>query len=111
MQALRDDLAYLLQSERIVNYRTRDRFDSGYRLGLDVQQFDGAPGGTVILEVLWGIAEQRSGDELLLRNARIEQPVAGADHEAYVMAKSATIAELSRQIAAELARLCAVTTE
>ena len=76
-----------------------------------MQQFDGTPGGTVILEVLWGVAEQRTGDELAMRNARIEQAVAGDDYEAYVMAKSAAIAELSRQIAAELARLCVITTE
>lgn len=106
LQALRDDLSYLLQSDRVVNYRTRDRFDSGYRVGLDVQQFDGTPGSTVTLEVLWGIAEQQSNEELVIRNARIEQAVAGEDYEAYVRAKSQAIAELSRQIAGELIKLC-----
>lgn len=106
LQALRDDLAYLLQSDRVVNYRTRDRFDSGYRVGLDVQQFDGAPGGSVVLEVLWGIADQPGNNELVIRNTRVEQAVTGEDYEAYVLAKSAAVAELGRQIAGELLRLC-----
>lgn len=107
-RALRKNLSALLQSERISDYGGSARYRTRYRVEVDVEQFDGALGGEVILDAKWAVFARDSGDLVGLPHASaIRTTAPGAGYAALASASSEAVAELSREIAAELAGICA----
>lgn len=107
-RVLRKDLAVLLQSDYLVSYGGAARLRTAYRVELDIEQFDGALGGDVILDVKWAILDQKTGKlHGRLQSSTIRQATNDQDHAALVHAASMAVAQLAGEIAAELARVCA----
>jgi uncharacterized lipoprotein YmbA len=74
---------------------------------IHIDQFDGQPGDAVTLKAAWSVLDEESGKEAAPRNSTVRVPTAGEGYEAMVVAASEAVAELSRQIAAELSARCA----
>ena len=102
-----ENLSGLLQSELVVNYRRSSRFSPVYRVEMEVLRFDGALHGDVALDVRWGIIEETTGQFELVTTSNIQKSTSGADYDALVNASSAALTQLSEEIAAQLALLCA----
>ena len=102
-----ENLSGLLQSELVVNYRRSSRYAPVYRLEMDVLRFDGALGGDVVLEVKWNVIAEATGKIELVTTSSIQKGTSGPDYEALVNASSMALAELSEEIATQLAQLCA----
>jgi uncharacterized lipoprotein YmbA len=102
-----ENLSGLLQSELVVNYRRSSRYATVYRVEMDVLRFDGALGGDVVLEVKWSVIAEATGKIALVTTSSIQKGTSGPDYEALVNASSMALAELSEEIAAQLAQLCA----
>ena len=110
-RALRKNLSGLLQSDLLVSNRQATRIKPGYRVGLDIEQFDGQLGGDVILDVRWAITATASGKLDSVRLSTIREATTGPDYEALVQASSVATARLGQEIAAELIKVCATGTD
>jgi hypothetical protein len=105
-RVLAEDLSKRLQTDYVIKYPGKLRNKIRYRVQLQIDQFDGQPGDAVTLKAAWSIVDENS-DKTALHDAVIREPVAGEGYETLVAAASAAVAELSRQIAAELSVRCA----
>ena len=101
------NLSVLLQSELVLNYRRSAQYSPVYRVEMDVQQFDGQLGGDVVLDVKWSIIAVASGKPEEVATSTIQQVTSGSDYEALVNASSMAVAQLSKEIAMQLAQVCA----
>jgi len=104
LEVLAENLSLLLGSDKVVAHPWGDYFEVGYKVPLDVQQFDGTPGEAVFLNVQWAVLS--SDDKVLVtRKSAIKTEVNGTDYDALVLAQSQALAELSKQIAAEIRKV------
>jgi uncharacterized lipoprotein YmbA len=101
------NLSSLLQSELVMNYRRSTHFAPVYRVEMDIQQFDGQLGGDVILGAKWSIIAATSGELEKVATSTIQKSTSGSGYEALVNASSMAVAQLSEEIAVQLARICA----
>jgi hypothetical protein len=99
------NLSVLLRSELVMSYRRSANFAPVYRVEMDVQQFDGQLGGDVILDAKWSIIGEKSGDLEKVATSTIQKSTSGSDYEALVNASSMAVAQLSEEIAMQLARV------
>jgi uncharacterized protein len=70
-----------------------------YRVGVDVNRFDGILGGDVILISTWSIREGQSNKMVKVQNSRIQEPTGAQSYEAMVGGMSRALGLLSREIA------------
>jgi uncharacterized protein len=104
LQVLAENLSLLLDSDKVLAHPWGDYYGVGFKVPLDVQQFDGTPGEAVFLNVRWAILG-RDDKVLVARKSVIKTEVNGTDYDALVLAQSQALAELSKQIAAEIRKL------
>jgi uncharacterized lipoprotein YmbA len=102
-----ENLSALLQSELVVNYRRSSRYVPAYRVEMDVLRFDGQLGGDVVLEVKWNVIAEATGKIELVTTSSIQKVTSGPDYEALINASSMALAQLSEEIAVQLAQVCA----
>jgi len=102
-----ENLSALLQSELVVNYRRSNNFSPAYRVEMVVLRFDGQLGGEVALDVKWGVINEATGKYELVTTSNIQKGTSGQDYDALVNASSMALSQLSEEIAAQLAQLCA----
>ncbi len=100
------NLSGLLQTSKLADFRKTLRYTPDYRVELGVKQFDGQLGGEVILDAVWVIVDQETGKALELHGSTITKQIPGMDYAALASASSLAVAELSREIAAELLQAC-----
>lgn len=106
MRTMIENLSAMLRSELVINYRRSSRFSPAYRVEMEVLQFDGQLGGDVVLVVKWGVVEEASGKFVLVTTSRVSKAAVGNDYEALVNASSMALAQLSEEVAVQLAKLC-----
>lgn len=99
------NLSHLLQTDGIVNTSRNFGHPLRFQVGVDVQRFDGEPGGKVILSGRWSIVSDDGRQTIVGRGFSFYEQTQSETHEDYVAALSRTIAELSRVIAEELERV------
>jgi uncharacterized lipoprotein YmbA len=104
LQVLAENISLLIGSDKVLAHPWGNYLDVAYKVPLDVQQFDGNPGQAVLLNVRWAILD-RDEKPLVIRKSVIKADVKGADYDALVLAQSQALAELSKEIAAEIRRL------
>jgi uncharacterized lipoprotein YmbA len=107
-RVLADNLSKRLQTDYVIKYPGKLGNKLRYRVQMQIDQFDGQPGDAVTLKAAWSVIDEKSSAGAALRESSIRTPMAGEGYEAMVVAASAAVAELSRQIAAELSGRCAV---
>jgi len=107
-RVLIEDLSKLLQTDYVIKSPGKLSYKPRYQVQIHIDQFDGRPGDAVTLKAAWSITEQNGGKEITPREATLRVPTTGEGYESMVVAASAAVAELSRQIAAELSGRCGV---
>jgi uncharacterized lipoprotein YmbA len=92
-----EDLAQLLGTTKVSAYPQTGTGDPDFRVHVDIQRFESAPGGPVTIDARWavrrGTEDPRTGQTLAQESA------GGADYEALVGAYSRALATVSRAIA------------
>jgi uncharacterized lipoprotein YmbA len=76
-----------------------------YQVAVEVTQFDGAPGGMVLLTARWVLRSGDGRNTLAMRKSSISESVEGADYAALAAAQSRAVARLSREVAAAIQSL------
>jgi hypothetical protein len=103
LDVLTQNISIYTGSDQIFRYPVLNNLEPAYRVVLDVHQFDGRPGETVVLNVSWAvIASGNNPANNMMKRSFIKQPVAGDDYDALVKAQSEAIKTLSQAIADEI---------
>jgi uncharacterized protein len=105
LRVMADDLGRLLGTARVAIYPAQPRFPATFRVLLDLREFEGVAGGTIVLRARWTIARADDGRALAVEDSRIEQPTGSTSYEDLVAAESAALGTLNRQIAERMAAL------
>jgi hypothetical protein len=95
----------LLASQRAAVTTDDMAIDPDYRVVVNINRFDGLPGGSVWLNAVWTIKEQKGKMTTRVNQSVIEEPVSGQGYPDLVNAQSRAIGQLSRAIATELEKL------
>jgi hypothetical protein len=100
-RVLGENLTNLLQDASIrVFLASESSIPLDYRLEVDVLRLDGNLGDQVTLIVQWALLETAEDDLILMRRSRYQELAADATVKELVLAKSRTIENLSRDMAA-----------
>lgn len=97
-QVVAANLAQLLGGARVAAYPQNATTDPDYRVAVDVQRFESAPGTAASLDALWTIRSTQ-GTVLKAGRTTVSEPAPGSDTEALVAAHDRALATLSRDIA------------
>jgi hypothetical protein len=73
-----------------------------YQVTMDVTQFDGTPGGDVILKARWGVLGEDGKRVLANKQSELNEPVGGDTITEMVSAQSRLLEKLCREIAVEI---------
>jgi uncharacterized lipoprotein YmbA len=103
-----DNLSKRLQTDYVIKSPGQLPYKPRYKVQIRINQFDGRPGDAVTLKAAWSVVDPNSGKEPALHQSLIREATAGEGYENMVVAASAAVAELSRQIATELSGRCDV---
>jgi uncharacterized lipoprotein YmbA len=95
---LAQDLSRLLGSPSIVAYPDGIHLKAPWHLQVDIQRFEGQPGGTLNLDAIWMLMGPQGAQAQVLQKTRIQETVT-PDLDGLVQAHSRAIAQLSQEIA------------
>ena len=99
------NISIIVGSNQVFKYPWSSAFEPKYRVTLDLNQFDGQLGESVLLNIIWEIKQGEPGNETTeIKRFIIEQPVSGDDYNALVEAKSKALKKLSIEITDEIER-------
>ncbi len=93
-----ENLAQLLGARQVVTYPHNVSFDPEYRVLLDIQRFDSAPGQTVTIDALWTVRRVPDGQSRTGRSL-VRESTGGEGYDPLVEAHSRALATVSRDIA------------
>jgi uncharacterized protein len=98
-----ENISILLSTDRVVIFPWKGQVKPDYRVTLDIHQFEGQNGDSVLLNVTWAIwGKDDSPQPLYVTRSIIRQPVDGQGYESLVSAYSLAVAELSREVASAI---------
>lgn len=101
---LAEDLTVLLPSQRVSIYPWKRSTPIDYQLAVRITRFDRTEGGEAVLSARWSVLA-RDGKELLSRESRHVERVAGDGYGDTVAAMNRALGKFGREIAAALANL------
>ncbi len=102
LRALGDDLSARLGTKRVVVYPAEAPFPLSYRVTLDIFQFDGRPGGELVLRARWIVRDGSGEQGPWSAESEIRQPLPDADAQSLVAAHDAALSALAGEIAARI---------
>jgi uncharacterized lipoprotein YmbA len=100
-----DSLAALLPGTEVLKFPWQVTIPVSYQVAIDITQFDGMPGGDVILRTRWGILGEDGKKILANKQSVIDEPIGGNTITEMVSAQSRLLQKLCREIAAEIKKL------
>ena len=90
-QVIVENLSNLLSTDNIRIFSWRESSSVDYKLKIQVMRLDGKPGKAVSLIARWVIFDERSGEAILMKRARISETVDQKGYKALVAAHSIVI--------------------
>ena len=105
LRVLAENLSILLETDKMVLYPYIGAFPIDFRIGMNLNRFEGAPGGEAVLEATWVILEGPDKKEAFVQKSQITETISGSDYQALVAAQSRAVERLSREIAKAIQKL------
>lgn len=100
------NLAQLLGITRVSAY-PQSGGDAEYRVRVDIQRFESAPGESVTLETLWSV-QRAAGGETRRGRSLVRMPADGAGYDAVAAAHGRALGRLSEELAEVIRAMHAV---
>jgi uncharacterized lipoprotein YmbA len=97
-QVVADNLVALLGTPRVMLYQQAQNADGDYRVSLDVQTFESAPGDAATLSVLWVVRRVKDGKTQVGRTT-VREATPEKSYQALAAAHSRALSRLSEDIA------------
>jgi uncharacterized lipoprotein YmbA len=104
-RVLVDDLGLLLGSDDVVESPLGARVAAAYRLEVEVRSLDARPGTGLTLEAVWMVTRPGAAQAVLVRRATLREALPDSGPEALAAACSRILADLAREISAQLVKL------
>jgi uncharacterized lipoprotein YmbA len=104
-RVLSENLARLLNTERIISLPTFVPTNVEYEIPIEVLRFESDGSGVVELTARWAIRRPKEGKLLHTRESRIVETASEARTQAMVVALSGAVGKLGEEIAREIERL------
>jgi uncharacterized lipoprotein YmbA len=98
-RVIEENLAYLLQSDRIMSRPWEGHFQPDVRIALDIRRFDGRLGEHAELNATWVLIDPEDGTQLHVGRTILQEATEGDDYDALAAAQSRALARLCREIA------------
>jgi len=105
INVLVSNLSALLSTVKVLKLPWNPKSPVDYQIVMDITQFDGMPGGNVILRTRWGILSEKDDNVLSEGNLVLTEPIGGDTIADMVSAQSRLVAKLSYEIAEEIKQL------
>jgi len=105
LDTLGANLGALLSTDRVAVYPAEAMFAVDYRISLQVERFDGAPGGSLVLNARWTVSSEGGEKAAAVGHSVIEETVAGDTVDDLVQAHDAAVGKLSMEIATRIKAL------
>jgi hypothetical protein len=100
-RTLAGNLSAMIPTDAVPIFPWRAPWTAQYRVTVDILQFDGALGRSVVLDARWRLLDG-AGKELALRAVHLEEACAEGSYGGLVSAHNRLLARLSRDIATEI---------
>jgi hypothetical protein len=94
----------MLGTPRVSLFQQSLNAEGDYRVAIEVQSFESAPGDAATLNVVWIVRRTKDGMKEIGRTA-VREPVAEKSYDALAAAHSRALARMSREIAAAIRTL------
>ena len=105
---LAENLSILLGTDKVLIAPWRRDLEIDYQVHLNIVRFDARIGGDVVLAVRWGVVEGDAESPMLIAKIyTYREPLSGSSYGAIVAAENSLLEDLSRDVAAEIARMTA----
>jgi uncharacterized lipoprotein YmbA len=111
IRVLAENLSIILETDKMVLYPYIGAVPIDFRIGMNLNRFEGAPGGKVSLEAGWAILVGPDKKEGVIQKSQITEPVSGSDYQALVAAQSRAVERLGREIAKAIQALPAASSK
>ena len=99
IRVLAENLSILLETDKMVLYPYIGAVPIDFRIGMNLNRFEGAPGDRVVLEAAWVVLQGPDKKEGIVQKSEITEPVSGSDYQALAAAQSRAVEKLGREIA------------
>jgi uncharacterized protein len=93
-----ENLVALLGTPRVSQFQQSLALDSDFRVAIEVQSFDSAPGDAATLNAVWVVRRTKDGKAITGRTS-VREPTGAAGYEALAAAHSRALARMSQEIA------------
>jgi uncharacterized lipoprotein YmbA len=93
-----DELVILLATPRVGMFQQSQNADADYRVSIDVQTFESAPGDAATLSALWTVRRTKDAKTRVGRTT-VREPTPNQSYQAIAAAHSRAIGQLSQDIA------------
>ena len=93
-----ENLVTLLGTPRVSQFQQSLNLDADYRVAIEVQSFDSAPGDAATLNAVWVVRRTKDGKAQTGRTS-VREPTAAAGFDALAAAHSRALARMSQEIA------------
>jgi uncharacterized lipoprotein YmbA len=93
-----DNLVAMLGTPRVILYQQAQNTEGDYRVSIDVQTFESAPGDAATLSAVWVVRRVKDGKTQIGRTA-VREPTPEKSYQALAAAHSRALSRLSEDIA------------
>ena len=93
-----DNLVVMLGTPRVMLYQQAQNTEGDYRVSIDVQTFESAPGDAATLSAVWIVRRMKDGKTQIGRTA-VREPTPDKSYQALAAAHSRALSRLSEDIA------------
>ena len=105
LRVLAENLSILLETDKMLLYPYIGVVPLDFRIGMNLNRFEGTPGERVVLDATWVVLEGPDKKEGVVQKSQISEPVSGSDYQALVAAQSRAVEKLGREIATAIRAL------
>jgi uncharacterized lipoprotein YmbA len=93
-----ENLVTLLGTPRVSQFQQSLNLDADFRVAIEVQSFDSAPGDAATLNAVWVVRRTKDGKAQTGRTS-VREPTGAAGYDALAAAHSRALARMSQEIA------------
>jgi len=105
-KVLAENLSILLGTDKVLTAPWKSFVNVDYHVHLNVIQFDAHPDGDAVLAVRWSVTEGSVKESpFFMKISTYRKPLSGSSYNAVVTAENSLLEDLSRDVAAEIARM------
>lgn len=93
-----ENLVAMLGTPRVAQFQQSLNLEADYRVAIEVQSFESAPGDAATLNAVWVVRRTKDGKAQTGRTS-LREPTGAAGYDALAAAHSRALAQMSREIA------------